>query len=110
MRCQGKQSRLPINHVGTRSSEVLNIIHADVCGSMEAKNQVFKYFWGFKSLVENQQNEKIKTFRSDNGLEFCNPLLDSCLAEAGLVHEKTNTYTPEQNAISERLNRTLMPD
>lgn len=33
--CQGKQSRLPFNHVATRSSEVLNIIHADVCGPME---------------------------------------------------------------------------
>lgn len=133
--CQGKQSRLPFNHVGTRSSEVLNIIHADVCGPMEtasiggcryflifvddhtrmtfvyflkAKNQVFKYFKEFKALVENQQNKKIKIFRTDNGLEFCNHEFDSYLTEAGIVHQKTNTYTPEQNAISERMNRTLV--
>lgn len=133
--CQGKQSRLPFNHVGTRSSEVLNTIHSDVCGPMEvtsiggcryflifvddytrmtfvyflkAKNQVFKYFKEFKSLVENQQNKKIKIFRTDNGLEFCNALFDSYLAEAGIIHQKTNTYTPEQNFISERMNRTLV--
>lgn len=133
--CQGKQSRLPFNHVGTRTSEVLNIIHADVCGPMEvtslggcryflifvddhtrmafvyflkAKNQVFKYFKEFKALVENQQNKKIKIFRTDNGLEFCNAMFDSYLAEAGIVHQKTTTYTPEQNAISERMNRTLV--
>lgn len=32
--CEGKQSRLPFGQ-GTRSSEVLDTIHADVCGPME---------------------------------------------------------------------------
>lgn len=65
-------------------------------------------FKEFKALVENQQNKKLKIFRTDNGLEFCNKEFDRYLAEAGIVHQKTNTYTPEQNAISERMNRTLV--
>lgn len=133
--CQGKQTRLPFNHMSTRSNEALSIVHADVCGPMEvtsiggsryflifiddhtrmtfvyflkAKNQVFKYFKEFKVLVENQQNKKIKIFRTDNGLEFCNAEFDNFLAEAGIVHQKTNIYTPEQNGVSERSNRTLV--
>lgn len=133
--CQGKQSRLPFNHEGTRSNEALNIIHADLCGPMEvtsmggcryflifvddytrmtfayflkAKNEALKYLKDFKALVENQQDKRIKTFRTDNGLEFCNSLFDSYLAEAGILHQKTNVYTPQQNAIAERMNRTLV--
>lgn len=39
---------------------------------LKHKNEVFKRFKEFKAIVENQQNRKIKTFRSDNGGEFCN--------------------------------------
>ncbi|GBP67410.1 Retrovirus-related Pol polyprotein from transposon TNT 1-94 [Eumeta japonica] len=133
--CEGKQSRLPFNHVGTRSTETLHTVHADLCGPMEttsigrcryylilvddyprmafvyflkAKNQAFKYFKEFKSLVENQQNKKIKIFRTDNGLEFCSNEFEGYLTDAGIIHQKTNTYAPEQNAVSERMNRTIV--
>ncbi|GBP14615.1 Retrovirus-related Pol polyprotein from transposon TNT 1-94 [Eumeta japonica] len=133
--CEGKQSRLPFNHVGTRSTETLHTVHADLCDPMEttsiggcryylilvddytrmaivyflkAKNQAFKYFKEFKSLVENQQNKKIKIFRTDNGLEFCSNEFEGYLTDAGIIHQKTNTYTPEQNAVSERMNRTIV--
>lgn len=96
--CEGKQTRLPFGHKGTRSNENLEVVHADVCGPMEsnsiggaryflifvdyytravfvyflkANNKVFKYFKEFKSMTENQQNKKLKLFRTDNGLEFC---------------------------------------
>lgn len=36
--CEGKQSRLPFTHVGTRSIDVLDVIHGDVCGPMETKS------------------------------------------------------------------------
>lgn len=133
--CEGKQSRLPFGNAGTRSSEPLNTIHADVCGPMEctsiggsryflifvddftrmafiyflkAKSECFKYFKEFKSLVENQQGKKIKIVRTDNGLEFCSNEFENFLKEAGIVHQKTNVYTPEQNGMSERFNRTIV--
>lgn len=132
--CEGKQSRLPFGQ-GTRSSEPLDTVHADVCGPMEvtsvggaryflvfvddftrmafvyflkAKSEVFMYFKEFKSLVENQQNKKIKIFRTDNGLEFCSNEFEDYLKDAGIIHQKTNPYTPEQNGMSERINRTIV--
>ena len=133
--CEGKQSRLPFAQSATRSSKPLDLIHADVCGPMEktsiggsryflvfiddytrmafvyflkAKSEVFKYFKEFKCLVENQQNRKIKLFRTDNGLEFCSNIFEDFLKDAGIVHQKSNSYTPEQNGMSERINRTLV--
>lgn len=94
---EGKQSRLPFNEKGHRSSKLLELIHSDVCGPMSVKSiggsryfvsfiddcsrKVFVYminkksdvydcFVKFKILVENQLERKIKIFRSDNGLEF----------------------------------------
>lgn len=96
--CEGKQSRLPFGHAGSRSSELLGIIYSDVCGPMEnasiggsryfilfiddysrmtyiyfmkQKSEAFQYFQDYKAKVENQSNRKIKTLRSDNGKEFC---------------------------------------
>lgn len=33
--CEGKQARLPFKHKGNRATEVLDIVHGDLCGPME---------------------------------------------------------------------------
>jgi len=38
---------------------------------LQHKNEAFPMFKKFKALVENQTGRKIKTLRTDNGLEFC---------------------------------------
>ncbi|GBP56124.1 Retrovirus-related Pol polyprotein from transposon TNT 1-94 [Eumeta japonica] len=86
--CEGKQSRLPFGHAGTRSSKPLDVIHADVCGPMEVTS--------------------IGRSRTDNGLEFCSNEFEDHLKAAGIIHQKTNAYTPEQNGMSERINRTII--
>lgn len=133
--CEGKQCRLPFKHVGTRATQALEVIHADLCGPMEVtsmggskyylvleddfsrmafvyflkrKDQALDYFKEFKALVENQKNTKIKCFRSDNGGEFCSSMFESFLSKNGIIHQKTNPYTPQQNGMSERMNRTLV--
>lgn len=133
--CEGKQMRLPFSHVGERSTETLHKIHSDVCGPMETnslngaryfllfiddysrmtfiyflkqKSEVFYRFKEFKSVVENQLSKKIKILRTDNGLEFCNKDFRSYLNQAGIIHQKTNYYTPEQNGLCERANRTVV--
>ena len=50
---------------------------------------------------------KIKHIRSDNGTEFKNSGLDDYLDELGITHELSAPYTPQQNGIVERKNRTL---
>lgn len=59
-------------------------------------------------MVEVQSERKVKRLRTDNGLEFCNRRFDSFCKDEGIVRHKTCTYTPQQNRIAERLNRTIM--
>ena len=51
---------------------------------------------------------KIKKVRSDNGTEFKNANVDTFLDEEGISHEFSATYTPQQNGVVERKNRTLI--
>ncbi|KAJ8737027.1 hypothetical protein PYW07_000298 [Mythimna separata] len=133
--CEGKQTRLPFPQSVSKSHEVLELIHTDICGPMEnvslgkaryyllfiddfsrmctvyflrEKNETFKYFKQYKELVETQQSKKIKILRSDNGGEFCSSEMENYLRQCGIVHQKTNSYTPEQNGLSERYNRSIV--
>lgn len=133
--CEGKQSRLSFQRKGTRATTLLETIHADVCGPMETtsvgnsryfvlfeddysrmvfvyflktKDEVIDRFKEFKNIAENQTNCKIKNFRSDNGGEFCNEAFRKFLLENGIVHQTTTPYTPEQNGMLERMNRTVV--
>ena len=46
--------------------------------------------------------------RSDNGSEFRNTNVEEFLDEEGIKHEFSAPYTPQQNGIVERKNRTLI--
>lgn len=132
---KGKQTRLPFSCNGTRANDILEIVHADLCGPMEEvslggaryvmvlvddfSRKVFVYllkskgdavdkFVDFKNCAENQMNKKLKILRTDNGSEFCNENMESILRKTGVKHQKTTPYTPEQNGLCERMNRTLI--
>ncbi|KAL0337465.1 UNVERIFIED_CONTAM: Retrovirus-related Pol polyprotein from transposon TNT 1-94 [Sesamum calycinum] len=62
----------------------------------------------WKILVENQTGKKLKVLRTDNGLEFCNQSFSNLCDECGIKRHKTNPYTPQQNGVAERMNRTLL--
>jgi transposase InsO family protein len=68
---------------------------------------VFSQFLDFYNFIENQYEAKIKTFRSDNGTEFVNQNFSNFFKSKGILHQTTCVYTPEQNGVSERKNRTL---
>lgn len=61
----------------------------------------------FKALVENQSEHKIKCLRSDRGGEYTAFCLQSFLKENVIHHQLTASYTPQQNGVAERKNRTL---
>ena len=64
-----------------------------------------------KKFIRRAQNEfelKIKNVRSDNGSEFRNTNVEEFLDEEGIKHEFSAPYTPQQNGIVERKNRTLI--
>lgn len=131
---QGKQARLPFSDSGTRANQLLEIIHSDVCGPMsvqthshsryfvtfiddysrkcfayplKTKSQVFSKFIEFKTRVENETEKKIKTLRSDNGTEYDNINFHEYFAKHGIKHEKSAPYSPQQNGLAERMNRTI---
>jgi hypothetical protein len=51
---------------------------------------------------------RIKKIRSDNGTEFKNSQIEGFLEEEGIKHEFSSPYTPQQNGVVERENRTLL--
>lgn len=131
---KGKISRLPFPKASNRSSKILEIIHTDVCGPMrtnsiggaryfatfiddhsrwcevrfiKSKDEMPRVFKEYKALVENQTGAKIKVVQSDNGTEYCNREFDRFLIDQGIKRRLTVTYTPEQNGVAERKNRTL---
>jgi transposase InsO family protein len=50
----------------------------------------------------------MKKIRSDNGSEFKNLQVKEFLEEEGIKHEFSAPYTPQQNGVVERKNRTLI--
>ena len=75
---------------------------------MKTKDQAFEKFKEWKTLVENQSGFKVKKLRTDNGLEFCNKAFDEFCSDQGIARHKTIPYTPQQNGVVERMNRTIL--
>ena len=46
--------------------------------------------------------------RTDNGGEFCSAEFEQFYKEQGIERHKTTPYTPQQNGVVERMNKTLM--
>ena len=93
----GKMTKTPFSGTMERASDLLEIIHTDVCGPMSVearggyryfltftddlsrygyvylmkhKSETFEKFKQFQSEVENHRNKKIKFLRSDRGGEY----------------------------------------
>ncbi|KAI3825040.1 hypothetical protein L1987_06515 [Smallanthus sonchifolius] len=58
----------------------------------------------FKQEVELSHGILIKTLRTDRGGEYYDPTL---FQSTGIIHQTTAPYTPQQNGVAERKNRTL---
>ena len=134
--CQfGKQNRMPFPRSTWRATHKLQLIHTDVAGPlstpslngsryyllfiddysrmcwiyfMKFKSEVAGIFWKFKKNVENQSGSSIQAIRSDNGKEYTSAEFNRYCEDAGIEHQLTTPYTPEQNRVSERRNRYVM--
>lgn len=71
------------------------------------KSDVLSEFMKFKAWVEKWER-RIKVLRSDIGLEYVNKEFSDYLIMCGIEHEKTASYTPEQNGRCERDNQTII--
>ena len=64
-----------------------------------------------KVLIEHAEvetGEHLNYFCSDGGGEYESKELASYFESKGIHHEKTNTYTPQENGIAEWMNRTIV--
>ena len=75
---------------------------------MKTKDQAFDMFKCYKALVENQLGKKIKILCSDHGGEYFPYEFSYFCEENGLIHQTSAPYTPQQNGLAERKNRTLV--
>jgi transposase InsO family protein len=131
----GKMTKTPFSGTMERASDLLEIIHTDVCGPMSVsarggyryfitftddlsrygyiylikhKSETFEKFKEFQSEVENHRNKKIKFLRSDRGGEYLSYEFGMHLKKYGIVPQLTPAGTPQRNGVSERRNRTLL--
>jgi hypothetical protein len=75
---------------------------------LQEKSQTQETLKRFLRRAQNEFRFKIKKIRSDNGAEFKNSQIEGFLEEEGIKHEFSSSYTPQQNSVVERKNRTLL--
>lgn len=75
---------------------------------LKSKVQALEEFKGFKKLVENEHNSKIKCLRSDRGGEFTSRNFNQFCISEGVKRQLTTPYTPHHNGMVERRNRTIL--
>lgn len=132
---EGKQTKLPHNQERTRAKRPLQLIHSDVVGPitpetregnryiltfiddythftvaylLKKKSEVFHYFKIYEAMVTAHFNLKISRFRCDNGREYTSKEMIQAFQEKGIHIEYTIRYTPQQNGVAERMNRTIL--
>ena len=113
---------------------VLELVHSDICGLIKPfsnggkwyfitfiddfsqktwvcflheKSEAFAAFKSFKACVENEKGKTIKTLWIDRGGEYCSTAFNEFCKIHGIRKELTAAYTPQQNGLSERKNRTI---
>jgi transposase InsO family protein len=132
----GKQSKLPFpKDQSLRATKVLELVHTDLCGPMEVesmggskyfmlfiddysrmtwvyflsyKSEAFGLFKRFKAMAETQTGARLKALRSDRGGEFQSKEFKQFCEKEGVLQQLTTPYTPEQNGVAERKNRTVV--
>nr|GEV16136.1 RNA-directed DNA polymerase, eukaryota, reverse transcriptase zinc-binding domain protein [Tanacetum cinerariifolium] len=71
---------------------------------LHAKDEALDKFRIYKTEVELQQNDLIKTLRTDRGGEYYDPVF---FQSVRVIHETTAPYTPRLNGVAEKKNIAL---
>ncbi|KAI5314278.1 hypothetical protein L3X38_043454 [Prunus dulcis] len=72
------------------------------------KSEALCVFKKFKATVELQSGYKLKQLRSDRGGEYTSVEFERFCDNAGNERQLTTSYTPQQNGVAERKNRTIV--
>jgi transposase InsO family protein len=74
---------------------------------LKHKSGALGCFQQFKSLVEKQSGYYIKCLRTDKGREYMSREFQNVCKDHGIYKQFTARYTPQQNGVAERKNRTI---
>lgn len=132
---KGKMHRQPFKSRPKRVFQTGEAMHCDLQGPMEVpslgnsqfvlvikdeassfrnlfflkhKSDAINSLTAYVDYVERKTSNKVKIMRSDNGGEFIDVRVKSLLRNKNIVHELSAPYTPEQNGLIERENRTIV--
>ncbi|GJZ90506.1 retrovirus-related pol polyprotein from transposon TNT 1-94 [Tanacetum coccineum] len=75
---------------------------------LKKKSHAPKTIMSFIKRVENSDDIHVKQLRTDNGTKFRNNILVNFCDERGISQNFSSPYTPKQNGVAERRNRTLI--
>ncbi|WVZ84001.1 LOW QUALITY PROTEIN: hypothetical protein U9M48_031085 [Paspalum notatum var. saurae] len=75
---------------------------------MEFKDEAFGFVRDLVLRLRNESHKAMRAIRSDNGGEFRNSRFEYFRRDLGLEHQFSSPYTPPQNGVVERKNRTLV--
>jgi transposase InsO family protein len=73
---------------------------------LQDKSETQEVLKKFLRRAQNEFDVKVKKIRSDNNTKFKNTQVEDFLYEEGIKYEISAPYTPEQNGVAERKNRT----
>ncbi|GJR85608.1 ribonuclease H-like domain, reverse transcriptase, RNA-dependent DNA polymerase [Tanacetum coccineum] len=118
-----------------RSASPLDLVYGDLCGPispptpsgkkyifllvddysrymwvyfLSTKDQAFDTFKEYKKTIENELRTTLKMLRTDRGGEFTSNEFTQYCKENGIARQLTAPYSPQQNGVVERRNRTIM--
>ncbi|GJY91453.1 retrovirus-related pol polyprotein from transposon TNT 1-94 [Tanacetum coccineum] len=74
---------------------------------LKKKSDAADCIMSFITKMENLNEVRVKELRSDNRTEFKNHKLEEFYDEKGISQNFSSPYTPKQNGVAERRNRTL---
>ncbi|WVZ80506.1 LOW QUALITY PROTEIN: hypothetical protein U9M48_027976 [Paspalum notatum var. saurae] len=75
---------------------------------IEFKDEAFGFVRDLVLRLRNESHKAMRAIRSDNGGEFRNSRFENFCRDRGLEHQFSSPYTPPQNGVVERKNRTLV--
>ncbi|GJW27479.1 ribonuclease H-like domain, reverse transcriptase, RNA-dependent DNA polymerase [Tanacetum coccineum] len=75
---------------------------------LKSKDQAFDTFKEYKKSIENELRTTLKMLRTDQGGEFTSNEFTQYYKENGIARQLTAPYSPQQNGVVERRNRTII--
>ncbi|GJW05325.1 zinc finger, CCHC-type containing protein [Tanacetum coccineum] len=132
----GKHSRAPFpKKAKAISTSPLDLVYGDLCGPispptpsgkkhiflladdysrymwvyfLSTKDQAFDTFKEYNKTIENELRTTLKMLRTDRGGEFTSNEFTQYCKENGIARQLTAPYSPQQNGVVERRNRTII--